>query len=323
MAHRGEHPPGDSTFGAGLGPAPLLKYLTDDVFIKKDMHLLRLVPIAVVGTYILNFIVRFPHYYLLRVVIAKVDQKIKNDLNEHLLGLSADYFTAQSTGNLMSRVASDPQYISGGLAQINILIREPVTLLFLFCYAFYLNWRLTLIVLIVIPPLGWVFSATGRNLKRYIRRLQEVNADLYATMQESFVGIRVIKMFRLEKYVRKKFRDNAEKFTQVSLKTAVLEETSHPTVELVTGLAIAALAYFGGLQVITGRMTPGDFFAFVATFAMMMNPIRTMNDLNLKLTAATAACGRIFELFDWKPTVVEVTNPVPSKSSKERSTLIT
>jgi len=299
-----------------LGPAPLLKYLTDDVFIKKDMHLLRIVPFAVVGIYILNFIVRFPHYYLLRVVIAKVDQKLKNDLNEHLLGLSADYFTAQSTGNLMSRVASDPQYISGGLAQINILIREPITLLFLFSYAFYLNWRLTLIVLIIIPPLGYVFSTTGKHLKRYIRHLQEVNAELYSTLQESFVGIRVIKMFRLEKYVRKKFRDNSEKFTQVSLKTAVVEEASHPTVELVTGIAIAALAYFGGAQVIAGRMTPGDFFAFVATFAMMMNPIRTMNDLNIKLTAAAAASSRIFDLFDWKPTVVEALDPVSVREFK-------
>jgi ABC-type multidrug transport system fused ATPase/permease subunit len=99
-----------------VGPVPLIKHVVDDIFFHKDYSKLYQLPLYTIGLYILNFIVRFPHYYLMRIVIARVDQKIKNDLNEHLLGLSADYFTAQSTGTLISRVASDPQYIYGGFA---------------------------------------------------------------------------------------------------------------------------------------------------------------------------------------------------------------
>jgi subfamily B ATP-binding cassette protein MsbA len=301
-----------------VGPVPLVKHVVDDIMVNKDYSKLKILPLEIIGLYILNFIVRFPHYYLMRIVIARVDQKLKNDLNEHLLGLSADYFTAQSTGNLISRIGSDPQYITGGLNAINVAIRSPITILFAFSYAVYLNWRLTIFTLVVIPLFALIFSKTAKHLKRYITRLTEINALLYSALQESFTGIRVVKMFRLEKYVRKKFREQSDAYTTTLLKTAVLEETSHPTVELVIGFAIAGLVFFGGQQVISGKMTPGDFFAFLTAFAMTIDPLRTMNDLNLKITAAATASERIFSIFDWQSTVKEAENPTKFKNFQQQ-----
>jgi subfamily B ATP-binding cassette protein MsbA len=292
-----------------VSPAPLVKYVVDVLLVKKDMSQLIWVPLAVVGLYALNFVVRFGHYYLLRIVIARVNQRIKNELFEHLLGLSADYFTQQSTGTLISRVASDPMWIDGGLSQINVLIREPVTFVLLFGYALHLSWRLTLLTLLILPPLAYVFSATGRNLKRYIARMTEENARLFSTIQESYSGIRVVKTFRLEKYVRKKFRERSEAFTKFLLKTAVLEEASHPLVELLISFVIAAMIYYGARQVIKGRMTAGDLQAFFVTFALMTDKLRVLNEVNIKLSQASAACARIFEIFDWKPRLHEATDP--------------
>ena len=295
------------------GPVPLVKYLVDDLLVSKDLNKLALFPVLFIGLFILNFIVRFLHYYLLRIVVARVNQKIKNDLYEHILGLSADYFTAQSTGTLISRVGSDPQYIDGGLGCINVIIREPLTFLFLLGYAFHIQWKLTLVTVLIFPPLVWVFRTTGRNLKRYIGRLTEENARLFSNLQESFTGIRVIKTFGLEKYVRKKFRERSEVFTKFVLKTAALEEAAHPMVELITSFAIAAVIYYGGRQVLRGRMSPGDLFSFFTAFAMMMNPLRMMNEVNMKLHQAAAACTRVFEVFDWKPTLQESENSYPAR----------
>jgi subfamily B ATP-binding cassette protein MsbA len=291
-------------------PVPLVKYLVDGPLVSHDERKLFWFPFVVIGLYFLNFIVRFLHYYLLRVVIHRVNQKVKNDLYDHLLGLSADYFTSESTGNLISRVGNDPQYIDGGLACINIVIREPVTFLFLFGYALKLNWRLTLLTLLVFPPLAWVFSATGRNLKRYISKITEENGRLFSTLQESFTGIRVIKLFKLEDYVRGKFRERSNNFTNFLLKTAVLEETSHPMVELLTAFVIALVIYYGGNQVLKNVMTPGDLLAFFTTFALMMNPVRNMNDVNIRLHQADAACERIFAVFDLKSHLGERASPV-------------
>lgn len=294
-----------------LGPVPVVRYMLDDLLAKKDASKLILFPAALIGLYAVNFVVRFCHYYFLRIVVIRVSQRIKDALFKHLLGLSADYYTAQSTGTLISRNAMDPEYIVTGLACINVAIREPITLLFLFGYALKLNWRLTLITLTVAPLLAWLFTVTGRNLKRYMTRMTEVNAALYSTLQESFVGIRIIKTFRLENYVLQKFEERNALYCKLLLKTSLVEEASHPMVELITAAGLAPIIYYGGLQVLQGKMTPGDLFAFFAAFAMMMNPIRMMNDLNIKFHQASAACERIFQIFEWKANLHDAPNPKP------------
>jgi subfamily B ATP-binding cassette protein MsbA len=293
-----------------LGPAPLAKYFVDRLMIQKDSRWLLTFPLVVIALYSLNFIVRFGHYYLLRVVIGRINLKIKNDLFEHLLSLSADYFTAQSNGTLIARTKDDPSWIDGGLASINVAVREPITLIFIFAYAVTLNWRLTLITLFLIPPLAWLFRVTGRNLKRYISKMTDENAQLTSALQESFAGIRVIKLFRLENYVRTRFQRRSHNYARFYLKTAALEEASHPLVELFTAFALAAVFYYGGVEIIAGRMTGGDFLGFFVAFAMMMNPIRMLNDINIKLNQASAACDRVFEVFDWTSRLKEPLHPI-------------
>jgi len=302
-------------------PAFLIKYVLDDVFKNHDPTNLQIFPLLVIGLYLLNFLIRFWHYYFIRIVIARVAQKIKNNLFEHLLGLSADYFSAQRNGVLISRVASDVQYIEMGISMLNVVVREPFTFIFLLGYAFTLNWRLTLITFLLFPPLTWVFATTARNLKRYLHRMNEENAGLYATLQESFAGIRIVKTFGLEKYVHKKFRERSAAFAHFVLKTAVMEEASHPMVELLSAFLIAAIIYFGGWDVLHGRMSEGQLFAFFGSFALMMNPLRSMNDLNMKVSQAAAASDRIFEVLDWKSHLVEPLNPAPFRGFEKEIVL--
>jgi subfamily B ATP-binding cassette protein MsbA len=295
-------------------PAPLVKFLFDDVLANRDEQKLMWFPAIFIGLYVVNFVVRFFHYYCLRLVVARVNQRLKNDLFEHLLGLSADHFSSQRVGTLISRVASDPQHVDGGLSAINVLLREPITFLMLFGYALYLNWQLTLVMLLIFPPMAWVFAVTGRNLKRYVTRMQEENALLFSALQESFTGIRVVKMFRLEKYVRKKFRERSDRFRFFLEKTARLEEAAHPMIELITAFAIAAVIWYGGRSVLRGDMQQGELLAFFAAFGMMMNPIRMLNDINIKLNTAAGGATRIFELLSWKTNLVERPNPQPLKA---------
>jgi subfamily B ATP-binding cassette protein MsbA len=116
-------------------------------------------------------------------------------------------------------------------------------------------------------------------------------------------------MFRLEDRIRERFQKQNNQYVGFLLKTAILEETSHPLVELVTAFAISAVIYYGGSQVLTGQMTSGDLIAFFTAFAMMMNPIRQLNDISIKLHTATAAADRIFNLLDWKSNMIESSSP--------------
>ncbi len=291
-------------------PVPLVQRMIDEVLPSHEPRKLIYIPAGLILIAFANFFVRFFHYYLLKRVITQVNLAVKNDLYAHILGLSADYFTEKSTGTLMSRVGADTQYIDGGLASLNTIVREPITFLFLFGYAFNLNWRLTLVTFAIFPPLIWIFAVTARNLKRYIQRLTEENARVYSTMQESFTGIRVIKAFQLEAYVRRHFRERSNQFARFLLKAAALEEAAHPLVEFLTFLAIAAVVYIGGAQVFAGQMKAGDLFAFFLAFGLMMNPLRMVNDVNIKYHQTATACARIFEIFEWKSRLHQSKAPI-------------
>ncbi|CAK9250352.1 unnamed protein product [Sphagnum jensenii] len=295
-------------------PALLVKTFVDKLLVQKDLYELWPTVLKILAIGIANFIIRFPHYYLLRLVIIKVNQRLKNELFDHLLGLSADYFTTQSTGTLISRVGVDTQNIDAGISAINIIVREPITFVMLLGYCLHTNWRLTIIIFFIFPPLAWVFTASGKHLKRYIHKMNEENARLFSTLQESFTGIRVIKAFRLEHYVRGKFQERNQSFADTHEKTARLEESSHPTVELLTFFVIAAVVGYGAWQVIQGRMTPGELMAFFLAFGLMLNPVRQMNDVNIKLNQAGASCERVFQIFDWKSNLRETPHPIALKS---------
>lgn len=297
-----------------FSPVVLIQKLIDDLLATKDQSKLVSFPLMIIGIFALNFVIRFIHYSAIRIVVARVNQKIKNDLYDHVMGLSADYFTSASTGNLMSRVGNDPNQVDQGISQINVLAREPVQLLFLLGYTFYLDWKLTLITLAVFPPLALVFSYSGKALKRYIHRLQEEQAKMFGTLQESFTGIRVIKAFRLESFIRKKYYERSEVFFKNFKKAIMVEETSHPAVEFIMAFAIAGLIYMGGKSVLAGTMTQGQLLAFFGAFAMMQNPIRVLNDMNIKLSNADAAATRLQEIFSWKSRLVEKPDAISKQS---------
>jgi subfamily B ATP-binding cassette protein MsbA len=288
-----------------LGPVYLIQKLIDDLLTTKDHSKLVTFPLLVIGIYAVNFVVRFLHTASIRVVVARVNQRLKNDLYDHVMGLSADYFTTASTGNLMSRVGNDPNQIDQGIAQVAVLIREPITLILLLVYTFSVSWKLTLITIAILPPLALVFRYSGKSLKRYIHGLQEEQAKMFATLQESFTGVRVIKAFRLEDYVRTKYYERSEAFFKFLSKTILVEEISHPLVEFITAFAIAGLIYAGGSAVLDGSMTQGQLLAFFAAFATMQSPIRSLNDMNIKLHNSGAAAERVFEVMDWKTRLIE------------------
>jgi subfamily B ATP-binding cassette protein MsbA len=300
-----------------FSPAPFIKYLIDDLLATRDTSKLFLFPALFIALFAVNFVVRFLHFYLIRVVVARVNQSLKNDLFRHLMGLSADYFNDQSVGTLISRVTADTHYIDQGVERVVVFFREPLTFLFLLAYAFSLDWKLTLITLGVIPALGWTFTVTGKNLKRYYQSLTEENARIFSTLQEGFSGVRIVKLFRLEPFVQKRFEAQTETFFQFIRKLVIMEELSHPAVELITAFAVAGVIYYGGTRVLDGSMTTGDLLAFFAAFAMMINPLRLFNDVNIKLAGASTAAARVFELFAWSSRIIEKTGAVKLESFRD------
>jgi subfamily B ATP-binding cassette protein MsbA len=292
------------------GPVPLVKYLVDEILVRKDPSKLLLFPVAIVSMYLLNLFVRFFHYYSIRIVVIETNQRIREKLHQHLISLSAGYFSEKKSGTILSRITLDPWQLDGSIASINVLIREPITFLALFGYALYTNWRLTVLTLVIVPALGLVFGNSGKYIKRKIGEYQEQNGESNSTLQEAISGIRIIQLFNLETLRIRKFMEQTNGITRLLLKISKMEEIAGPSIELVTSFAIALILYFGGQAVLSGEMSSGDLLAFFTAFGMMVNPIRQLTDINAKLHTGAAAMERINDFLSWKPAVESPENGV-------------
>lgn len=189
-----------------FSPAPLMKYLTDSVLVKKSMRMLVILPLAVVGLYIVNLFVRFAHTYLVRIANETVLRDIREKLLNHYLGLSSSFFTDSAVGALISRITNDVFYIGQGTINLSSIVRELITFAALFVYAARLNLKLLLVSFVVAPLLAFLGKRTGSLMKGYSTKMQETNAHVYSALQEAFTGFKVVKAFALEILAFKRFK---------------------------------------------------------------------------------------------------------------------
>lgn len=288
-----------------FSPAPLIKYMEDEILVKKNEKMLVLLPLAIVGIYLVNVVVRFANAYMARVANERIMRDIREKLFDHYLGLSSSFFNESSVGKLISRVTNDVFYVSQGTINLVNLIRDAVTFVALSVYAIKLNAKLLGITLVVAPALTWLGKRSATLMKGYALKMQEANGWVYSSLQEAFSGFKVVKAFSLEKMAFRRFKEKNDDFVVYALKAARVEEIGGPTVELMSAVAIALILYVGGRDVIHGRLSPGDLLAFFTCFGLMINPVRNLNDVNMKLSQAGASADRIDETLSIRSDIQE------------------
>ncbi len=294
-----------------FGPAPVLKFLADEVLVKRSYESLRLLVIAIPLGFLLNFVVRFFNNYLIRSASNLMTQELRNDLYQSLLKLSIGYFNEAQAGALLSKVIMDVQLISRAISSFIDVIKEPLTLIALLAYAFYLNWLLTLIALVMVPICALLLGNAGKHSKRYSHRIFEKLGEMSSLLSESTSGMRVIQSFRLEGFLRGRFMKTNRDFTRTANKAIRMEELSRPAVEFVFGIVLTFLVFYAGREALKGRMSPGDVIAFFSSFAMMLNPLKKLSDLNIALNQSVAAVDSVFRILRLQP---EVENRVGARA---------
>lgn len=281
------------------------EYLTDEILVKRDGDALALLPIALLFLLVVNFGVRFFHFYIIRATATRVVQKLRNDLYQHLLKLSLTYYSKEAGGSLVSRVVNDTNQMIIGVASINQFVREPLFFIGLLVYMFLLNWKLAALAILVAPLVALLLANTGKHAKRYTHRIQEKTADVSAVLSETFTGMRVIKGFNLESFMKGQYMVRNRELARALLKAVRVEELVRPSMELITGIAVAGVIYVGGNEVISGSMTPGQLMAFFTALIMVVNTVRTFGDMNIKYNQCVAAATRIFSMMDETPDIMD------------------
>ncbi|HAZ11906.1 MAG: hypothetical protein A2X86_07355 [Bdellovibrionales bacterium GWA2_49_15] len=265
---------------------------------------------------ILNFPCRFYHFYWLRYVVDQTTCRVREQFYRKIQSLPLSFFNDQKQGALVSGLINDTHIFSQGLKGAIDIVREPLTAVFMFGLALYRDWQLTLVILLTAPLFIYIFSKSGRLVRKNQHHVQEELGGLTHTLSEGIIGNKVIKAFSLQNLASLRFLRVQDQYFNHLMKTTMVEEIAHPMVELVGALAFSGIIVFAHYRIHSGAITTGDFVSFITAMALLMDPIRKYAQANIKLNQAQAAGERIFHFFDLPEEIDQGTHAPTTFSDK-------
>ena len=248
--------------------------------------------------------------YASAFVMTDIGQRVVRDLRDrlfrHILDQSATFFSRHTSGQLMSRITNDVNQVQQAVSEtVGDLMREGLSLLGLAAYLFYLDARLALVAVTGAPLVVYPLIRFGKRIRSTTRRSQEHLEHLSHVTAEAFTGHRIVKAFGAEAHEEQRFRRASERLYRTNLKVTSALALLPPLMELLGGVAVVGLIWYGSRQIVDKALTEGDFAAFVAAAFMMYAPIKKLSRVNATLQQAMAASERIFEILDTHSEVPE------------------
>ena len=288
------------------GIALVVKPAIDQVFAQADPKKLYWVVALIPALFFCKLVFTYSQSYLMSWLSQSITQRLREDLFRHLHELSMDFYWKSKTGDVLSRMTNDMTRVQDGLQFVPLyMVRDTMTVLVLLCVMFKINWRFASVALIAIPMAGAVLGVLGRKLRQSGRRSQEILGEMYHRFQESLQGMLVVKAFNYEEGAIKKFQAENDSLFGQMMRYFRATALSGPLMEFLGSLIMATIVYQGGRQIIAKTMTPGDFFAFLASFFAAYGPLKNLSQMNASLQLMLASADRVFAILDEKPTVVD------------------
>jgi len=285
--------------------AHLLKPVLDEVFISKDREMLRLIPFAIIGVFMLKSIGRFVQTYYTVYIGDDIVRKLRNRLAKHLMHQDMAYLNKMRSGELLSRVTADIGRVQNVVSSmIPTLMVKSMLIVTLTVYVIYQSPKLAFYFLVILPMALFPLQILAKKMKNYSRRSQESNSDLTSRLTEIFNNIEVIKSNSSQEYEYRRFARESMTFFKLAIKQIKINALVGPTLEVFGSVAVALVIYVGALQVIDNEITVGTFFAFITALFMLYDPIKVLSNIHNRIQDAVAAMERMQELFDSHPAIV-------------------
>ncbi len=282
---------------ASAGVAALIQPIFDQVLPTRE----NLVPIAaaILIVYFLKGIGAYLSGYLMTDVGQRVVRDLRNLLFRHILDQSAAFFSLQTTGRLMSRITNDVGQVQRAVSEtLGDLARESLSLVGFTALMFYYDARLALVCLTGAPIVVYPLVRLGQRVRRTARRSQEALEQMSHVSAEAITGHRIVKAFGAEAREAGKFDGASQHFYRTSMKVTGALSVLPPLMEFIGGVAFVAALVYGSQEIVAGRLSAGEFTAFIAALFMMYAPAKKLSRVNADLQQAMAAAERIFEILD-------------------------
>ena len=281
------------------GTAYIMKPMMDDMFIERDAKMIYIIPLALVGIYVLKSLGRYIQSVSMAYIGTHIVTRFREILLEKIVSLDMAFLYLNRSGELISRITNDVgrlQYFVANL--LPELARESLSVIALIGYVIYLDYKLAFYALVVVPAVVYPLMLVAKKLKKYSHRSQEKNSDLLSRLSEIFNNIEIIKTNSTEDLELKRFDEQNWQFFKVNMKSVYVGELVSPFLEISGALGIAMIIYVGGSQVYAGEMTTGEFMAFLTAVGLVFRPLKNLGQIYSKIQDAVAASERIFAILD-------------------------
>jgi subfamily B ATP-binding cassette protein MsbA len=283
--------------GINASIAWLVKPALDDVLVKKDITLIILLPIGIFVIFILRGVFTFFHEYLMRSASQKMVMNLRNRLYSHIIHLPVSYFGNNSSGSLMSKVVNDTGALQSVVSlTIKDLFIESATIVALAGVAFWRRWDLALIAFVILPFAFFGAAKLGKRLKQISKRTQKKISMITEILQETFTGVKIIKAFSTESKEEKRFDSHSKDFYRENMRSVRVSEFVSLMMEIVAGLGIAFVIWYGGKLIVNDVITIGDFFSFLTAVFLLYTPAKRLAKVNNGIQKARAPLQRIFDV---------------------------
>lgn len=241
----------------------------------------------------------FGNYYIAKVSFGLVHD-LRRLLFESLLHLPNTYFDENNSGHLISRISYNVTMVTGAaIDAIKVIVREGLSVFFLFGYLLWMNWKLTLVMIAILPIIGVMASAVSRKFRKQSKKIQSAMGDLTHIASETIQGYRVVRSFGGEDYEAQRFRAASEANTRKQLRMAKTGATFTPALQLVTFSTMAVLLLI--VLLLRGDASAGDLVAYLTAAGMLPKPIRQLSEISATIQKGLAAAESIFSQLDEAP----------------------
>jgi ATP-binding cassette, subfamily B, bacterial MsbA len=276
-----------------------MKQLMDKGFQGVSTFPLWWVPIIILTIFVVRGLATFVATYSMEWVANNVLRDIRQAMFEKLITLPSSSFDTKSAGQLISRMIAEAQQVLFAATNvITVLVRDSLILIGLLGWLFWINWKLTLVVLLLMPPLAVMTRKFSKRMRGVSRTYLGAIGGMTTAVEEVISGNRVIKIYGGESYEKKKFAAINANFRGQAMRYAIASALQTPISQLIAAVGVAAVVTIALMQTRTGGATLGDFVSFITAMLLMFSPLKHLAEINANLQKGLAAAEGVFNLLD-------------------------
>jgi subfamily B ATP-binding cassette protein MsbA len=297
----------------------LVKPAMDDIFLKRDLFMLKVLPLILLGAYLIKGFARYGQSYLMAAVGERVIARIRRELYSHIMGMSLSFYAQVHSAELMTRVVNDVNRLARLSSTVLVMaVRQMGTIVALLTVMFIREWVLALIAVTIFPAVGVLFRVVGLRLYKIGRRSQEKVGELNVVLQEAFTGNKIVKAFGRERLQQERFDGVNDRLLRLALKDHRADELVEPLMEILGAIGIMGAIWYGGYRVISGALTPGEFFSFTTAVILLYGPVRQLGRMMNTIQQSISSVERVFDILDTPPTISDRPGAVALQDFRDR-----